>query len=95
MVDFQIRCSIGSCNKILIFEYFVYLFECYIPFRIRCVSLNPSEDGAYVFTKGNRASCLAKRPSAAMSEEKRLPFACYLHGMVYSSLSRLQSPIFP
>ena len=84
VVDFQIRCSIGCCNKILVFEYCVFLFECYIPFRIRCASLNASEDGAYAFTKGNRASCLAKRPSAAMSEEKRLPFAGYLHGLQFT-----------
>lgn len=75
VVDFQIRSSIGCYNKtILIFNYFVFLLECYISFRSRCASLNKSEDGAYAFSKENGASCLAKR----------LPLAGYLHGLQFT-----------
>lgn len=85
VVDFQIRSSIGCYNKtILIFNYFVFLLECYISFRSRCASLNKSEDGAYAFSKENDASCLAKHPSAAVSVEKRLPLAGYLHGLQFT-----------
>lgn len=84
VVDFQIRSSIGCYNKtILIFNYFVFLLECYISFRSRCASLNKSEDGAYAFSR--------KTVLHASRNVCRSQATC----MVYSLLSRLQSPIFP